>query len=74
MSYTEKYKGYAWIKSKRHNFDEEFSTEENYTDLMEHHVSETTFLIEEIRKLAKEIDELQYAARSSNTINEQTPV
>jgi hypothetical protein len=51
------YEGYNWIKSGRHKFNPEKSWEENYRDLEKHHVEETTFLIEEIRKLASKTGE-----------------
>jgi hypothetical protein len=46
------YDGYKWIKVRQHKFDPSKSWEENYRDLEKHHVEETTFLIEEVRKLA----------------------
>jgi hypothetical protein len=46
------YNGYKWIKVRQHKFDPSKSWEENYRDLEKHHVEETTFLIEEVRKLA----------------------
>lgn len=50
-----KYSGYKWIKVKQHRYDPEKSWEENYKDLEAHHIKETTFLIEEIRKLAEKL-------------------
>ena len=46
------YDGYKWINVRQHKFDPAKSWEENYRDLEKHHVEETTFLIEEVRKLA----------------------
>jgi hypothetical protein len=48
------YEGYKWIKAGRHKYDPQKSWEDNYRDLEKHHIEETTFLINEIRKLAKE--------------------
>ena len=53
------YRGYKWIKVPRYEMDELLSWEERYRRLDEHHVRETTFLIEEVRRLAVRIDELQ---------------
>lgn len=57
MSEASKYEGYKWIKVKKHTYDPNKTWEENYKDLQEHHVAETTFLIENIRELAKMLDE-----------------
>ncbi len=54
----EKYRGYGWIKVPRYSMDESLSWEERYHLFDEHHLQETTFLIEEVRKLARQIDEL----------------
>ena len=56
MSYQEQYGDYRWIKVKRWSEDPEKTTEENYLALKEHHVKETAFLIDEVRKLALELD------------------
>lgn len=45
---------FKWIKVKQFRFDPEKSWEENFRALEAHHIEETTFLIEEIRKLSKE--------------------
>ena len=58
MKESEKYQGYKWIKVKKHTFDPQKSADENYKDLDEHHIAETTFLIEKIRELAQRIDEM----------------
>lgn len=39
--------------------NETLAWEERYRQLDEHHVRETTFLIDEVRNLAREIDELR---------------
>lgn len=44
---------YKWIKVKQFRFDPKKSWEENFRALESHHKEETTFLIEEIRNLAK---------------------
>lgn len=55
-SMVDQYKGYKWIKVGRHKDDESKTWKQRHADLNEHHVKETTFLIEEIRKLAAIID------------------
>ena len=57
MSRSQDYEGYKWIKFKRHVDDPSKSWEERFRALEEHHVKETTFLVDEVRKLAAEIDE-----------------
>ncbi len=54
-----RYEGYKWVKVKRHKDDPTKPWEERYADLEKHHIEETTFLIEEIRRLAKEFDEFK---------------
>jgi len=56
MNKQKYYEGYGWIKVKRFKPDESKSWEERYKDLDQHHIDETTFLIDEIRRLAKELD------------------
>lgn len=46
------YDGYGWIKVKRWKHDPDKTAEENYEALHKHHLEETTFLIDEIRRLA----------------------
>jgi len=46
------YIGYAWIEVPRYKMDPNKSWEERYKDLERHHVEETNFLINEVRKLA----------------------
>lgn len=55
-SYEKHYEGYRWIKVKRHQDDPNLSWEERFKILERHHVEETQFLIDEIRRLAKECD------------------
>lgn len=50
------YSGYSWIKVPRYNMDEALSWEERYAQLDEHHIQETTFLIDEVRKLATQLE------------------
>lgn len=52
-----KYDGYKWIKVKRYVDDPSLSWEERYKRLEEHHMKETTFLIEEVRNLARRLGE-----------------
>ena len=55
-TFEERYEGYGWIKVTRHRDDPTFSWEERFRVLQEHHIKETQFLIDEIRRLAKECD------------------
>ncbi len=59
MNESEKYKGYSWIKVKKHTFDPQKSDRQNYDDLSEHHIAETTFLIEKVRELAEILDSVK---------------
>lgn len=56
MSRAAEYEGYKWVKVKRYVMDESLSWEERYKKLEEHHIKETTFLVDEVRKLAAEVD------------------
>jgi hypothetical protein len=56
MSRTQDYEGYKWVKVKRHVDDPTKTWEERFRALEEHHIKETTFLVDEVRKLAAEID------------------
>lgn len=58
MTESEKYQGYAWIKVTKHTFDPQRTDRQNYDDLNEHHVAETTFLIAKVRELAQKFDEV----------------
>ncbi len=49
------YEGYKWIKVKHFKFDPNKSWEENFKALEQHHVEETIFLIDEVRKLAAKL-------------------
>lgn len=55
---SEKYEGYKWIKVSSFKDDESKSWEERFRMLEKHHIEETTFLINEVRKLAGAIDSL----------------
>ena len=46
---------YKWIKVKKYKDDESLSYEERYSRLEQHHIEETTFLIDKIREIVKEI-------------------
>lgn len=59
MTNEERYSDYKWIKVKRHTDDPSKSWEERYKVLEEHHLEETTFLINEMRALAKQLDDAQ---------------
>ena len=52
---SETYEGHRWIKVPRYVMDESKTWEERYRQLEEHHVRETTFLIEKVRELAAEL-------------------
>ena len=44
---------YKWIKVPKYVEDESLSFEERFRRLQEHHIKETTFLIDKIRELIK---------------------
>lgn len=44
---------YKWIKVPRYVDDETLSWEERYKRLNDHHIQETTFLIEKVRELVR---------------------
>lgn len=46
------YSGYGWIKVKRYVDDTSLSWEERYKRLEQHHMEETTFLINKVRQMA----------------------
>lgn len=54
------YDGFKWIKVKHYKMDESKSWEERYKELETHHVEETTFLINEVRKLSDRLDSEYY--------------
>lgn len=58
------YAGYAWIKVPRYEDDPNLSWPERYERLEKHHIQETTFLIEEVRTLARLLDQLQKHLRN----------
>lgn len=58
-TFSERYAGFGWIQVPRYVMNETLAWEERYRQLDEHHVRETTFLIDEVRNLAREIDELR---------------
>lgn len=60
-SLSDHHRGFGWIKVPRYKIDETLPWEDRYRQLDEHHIRETTFLIEEVRKLAAEIDMLRGA-------------
>lgn len=64
MTESERYQGFAWIKIKQHVFDPAKTDRQNYDDLHEHHVAETTFLIDKVRELAQKLDVLGAASRT----------
>ena len=53
---SETYEGHRWIKVPRYIMDESKSWEERYRQLEEHHLRETTFLIDKVRELAAQLD------------------
>ena len=61
-SFQSHYEGYAWIKVPRYQDNPNLSWEERYQRLEKHHLAETVFLIEEVRKLAKMLDEARSQA------------
>jgi hypothetical protein len=63
----EHYADYKWIKVKRYTEDESKSWEDRYKDLDNHHVKETTFLINEVRLLADKLDELTGQTEQAQT-------
>jgi hypothetical protein len=46
---------YKWIKVKKYVEDKSLSFEERYRLLEKHHVEETSFLINKIREIVKDI-------------------
>ncbi len=57
------YRDYKWIKVKQWKHDSAKSVEENYKGLQQHHIEETMFLIEEVRKLAKVIENVNFVLK-----------
>lgn len=56
MRYAEKYSGYNWIKVCAFDKRDYEGDEEMFSGLEYHHIEETTFLINEVRKLAAILD------------------
>jgi len=46
---------YKWIKVRQYKDDQSLSWEERYKRLDEHHIEETTFLINKVRELVSMI-------------------
>ncbi len=46
---------YKWIKVKKYVDDPNLSWEERYKRLEQHHVEETTFLINKVREIVNEL-------------------
>jgi hypothetical protein len=46
---------YKWIKVKKYVDDTNLSWEERYKRLEQHHVEETTFLINKVREIVNEL-------------------
>jgi hypothetical protein len=44
---------YRWIKVKKYKDDASLTWEERYRKLEEHHIEETSFLIDKIREIIK---------------------
>jgi len=44
---------YRWIKVPKYTDDENLPLEERFKRLQEHHIKETTFLIDKIREIIK---------------------
>ena len=47
---------YKWIKVSKYCDDDSLPWEERYKRLNEHHIQETTFLIEKLRALIRSLD------------------
>lgn len=50
------YEGYGWIKVPKYVMDKSKSWEDRYRQLEQHHIAETTFLIEKVRELAAKLE------------------
>ena len=48
------YSNFKWIKVNKFTFDSTKSWEENFKQFEKHHIEETTFLINEIKKLSED--------------------
>ena len=60
----ELYQGYDWIKVPRHKDDPSKTWEERYRALEQHHIAETTFLINKVRELAERLTALERPVHS----------
>lgn len=52
----ETYEGYGWIRVPRYKMDETKPWEDRYRELERHHIAETTFLIDKVRELARQLN------------------
>ncbi|QKJ28714.1 hypothetical protein HQ865_02715 [Mucilaginibacter mali] len=55
MDKNEILNSYKWIKVPKYRDDDSLSWEERYNRLNEHHIQETTFLIDKIREIVKDL-------------------
>jgi hypothetical protein len=62
---SESFQGHRWIKVPRYVMDESKTWEERYRQLEEHHVRETTFLIDKVRELAAQLAERRNGERGA---------
>jgi len=46
---------YKWIKVKSYKMNEQLSWEERYRELENHHIAETSFLIQKVREMVAQI-------------------
>lgn len=74
MLKSEKYNDFSWIKVKRFRDNPTLSWEDRFILLNKHHLQETEFLVDEIRKLAQEYDDLAQAIELDNPGDEWTEV
>ncbi len=65
------YSGYGWIKVKKYKMDETLSWEDKYIQLEQHHIEETTFLINKVRELAAELKKSNDAIKWANKLSER---
>jgi peptidoglycan hydrolase CwlO-like protein len=68
MSMAKTYSGHSWIKVPQFRNDESLTIEDRLAAFTKHHISETTFLIAEVRKLAQEIDTLNGQIENKDAI------
>lgn len=72
MTYTKKYEGFKWIGVPKFTYDNKASVELNYDNLLAHHIKEVEFLIREVRKLAKEMDDVILELNRPHKTTEQS--